>query len=517
MKDLPEDAVRRGRSLACLCLSLSFASPAFGEATRRHYCGPPPPAPATSKSSGEGAAPLPIDPGITQRRTENKRRPTPPVLFAKLAYGKQLETTTPDTAGNLTKIQYWDWNTDEGDIQSLLRCACPELQVQYHWQVVFLDRFDFSPRTLPCVYITGHVDFEFSDEQMAKLRRYVLAGGFILGEACCGDKEFAAAFERFVKKLFPNRPYRPVPADHPIYNAHHQVDEVAYTSEVTERVSDLPVLYGLNVGCRTAVIFSPYDLKRGWAGGKINPWTRGIADEHARKIGTNIVAYILGTVELGEQIARLKALHQQGGNKAGRFSFAQVRHSGDWDPNPTASSSFLQEVKDGSYLDANFDRVAIDLTDKKLGRYPFLYLTGHLEFEFSASERRALRKHLEAGGFLLVDNCCGRAQFEVSFRREFSEIFPGKKLKPLASNHPIFHTKEDIEQVEYNENVQYLQPDLKKPLLEGLDLAGRTVLVYCKYDLGNGWEKTTDPFANSYSPKDSLKLGLNIILYALTH
>jgi hypothetical protein len=500
-----------------LLFSLCLAVSASGEAKQRFYCGPPPPAPGTSKSAGEGAAPLPIDPGITQRRTENKRRPTPPILFAKLGYGKQLEAETPDTAGNVVKIHYWDWNTDEGDVQSLLNCACPALQVQYHWQVVFINRFDFSPRSLPCVYITGHVDFEFSEDQMAKLRNYVLAGGSLLGEACCGDEEFAKAFERFAKKLFPDRPFRPIPPDHPIYNGHYQVDEVAYTSQVTERVSNLPVLFGTNIGCRTAIIFSPYDLKRGWGGGKIHPWTRGIADEHARKIGTNIVAYILGTVELGEQISRLKALHQQGGNKAGRLSFAQIRHSGDWDPNPTAASSFLEEVRKGSFLDANFDRVGVDLTDKKLSEYPFLYMTGHLDFELSEAERKALRKHLESGGFLMVDNCCGRAQFDIAFRREFSKTFPNKRLEPLPLTHPIFHTLSDLKAVEYNENVRFLQSDLKKPLVEGLDIANRTVLAYCKYDLGNGWEKTTDPFASSYSAQDALKLGMNIVFYALTH
>lgn len=497
---------------------LSFTLSAInGQAVKRRYCGPPPPAPASTKSSGEGAVPLPIDPGITQRRTENKRRPTPPILFAKIGYGKQLEAMTPNTAGKMVKIKYWDWNTDEGDIQNLLKTACPSLQVQYHWQTIFIDRFDLTPRSLPCIYLTGHVNFEFNDGQIAKLRRYVTSGGFIFAEACCGDEEWAGAFKRLVKKMFPDRPFRAIPSDHPVYNAHYPVDEVEYTSEVTERVSSLPVLHGLNIGCRSAIIFSPYDLKRGWAGGQIHEWTRGIADAHARKIGTNIVSYILATIELGEQLASIKVLQNEGGSKSGRFSFAQIRHSGDWDPNPSAASNFLKEVKEGSFLNTNFDRVGVNLTDKRLGKYPFLYMTGHFDFEFTRAERQALKRHLESGGFLLVDNCCGRAQFDVAFRRELSNIFKKKRLVKLPPTHPIFHTREKIEKVEYNENVQYLQPNLDKPLIEGLDLAGRTAIVYCKYDLANGWEDSTGPFSSSYSPQDAIRLGLNIILYAMTH
>lgn len=490
---------------------------ASGEAARRRYCGPPPPAPASGKSAGEGAAPIPIDPGITQRRTENKRRPTPPVLIGKMGYGKMLKGETENTAGDVVEIEYWDWNTDEGDVQSLLSQACSALQVQYHWQTIFLDRFDFSPHTLPCIYLTGHVDFDFGEEALTKLRRYVLDGGFIFAEACCGDEEWAKAFERMVQKLFPDRPFRPIPPDHPIYNAHYSIDEVEYTSQVTERVSKLPVLFGLNIGCRMAIIFSPYDLKRGWAGGKIHPWTRGIADEHARKLGTNIVAYMLASADLGQQIARIKVLQEKAGNRDGRFTFAQVKHSGDWDPNPSAASHFLKEVKQGSFANVNLDRVGLDLTDPALGRYPFLYMTGHFEFKFSSEEQRALRRHLESGGFLLVDNCCGRAQFDLAFRREMAQVFPKPSLEKLPPEHAIFHTLEDLGEVEYNENVQFLQPELKAPQLEGLVLGDRTVLVYCKYDLGNGWERTVDPFASSVSPADSVRLGLNILLYALTH
>lgn len=503
------------RSLGALVAILSAL--ANGEGVRRRYCGPPPPAPASGKSAGEGAAPLPIDPGITQRRTENKRRPTPPILIGKLGYGKMLEGETPDTAGNITKIKYWDWNTDESDIQHLLNHSCSALQVQYHWQTLFIDRFDFSPHTLPCIYLTGHVDFDLADEQITKLRRYLLDGGFLFAEACCGDEEWAKAFERLVKNLFPDRPFRPIPPDHPIYNSHYAIDEVEYTSQVTERVSKLPVLYGLNIGCRMAIIFSAYDLKRGWEGGKIHPWTRGIADEHARKLGTNIVAYVLASADLGQQIARIKILQEKAGNKEGRFTFAQIRHSGDWDPNPSSASNFLREVKEGTFVNVNFDRTAMDLTDKNLGRSPFLYMTGHFEFKFTPDEQRALRRHLESGGFLLVDNCCGRAQFDLAFRHEISEIFPKHPLARLPSDHPIFHTLGDLDAVEYNENVQYLQPDLKSPQVEGLVLGGRLVLAYCKYDLGNGWEGTADPFASSLSAADSVKLGMNIILFALTH
>jgi hypothetical protein len=507
-------SVEHLRAVALLFLTMTLLC---AEAKKRQYCGPSPPAPSTGKAGGEGAPPLPIDPGITQRRSENKRRPTPPILFAKLGYGKQIEAMTPNTAGKMVKIRYWDWNTDEADIQTLLSHACPALQVRYHWQVVFMDRFNFSPRNVPCIYLTGHITFKFSDEEIMKLRRYVNEGGFIFGEACCGDEEWVEGFNKMVKRLYPERPFRAIPADHPIYNAHFTVNEVAYTSNVTERVSKLPVLHGLNIGCRTAIILSPYDLKRGWQGGKVHPWTRGIANKHARKIGTNIVAYMLATIELGEQIAKIKVIQEKTGSKPGRFPFAQIKHSGDWDPNPSAASNFLKEVKEGSFANVNFDRVAIDLTDKKLNKYPFLYMTGHFDFELGSKERDALRKHLDSGGFLLVDNCCGRAQFDVAFRRELSKVFPKKKLRRLSEQHAIFHTLFDIKKVEYNENVQFLQPDLDKPKVEGLTIGDRAAVVYCKYDLANGWEKTADPFGSSYSPQDAVKLGMNIILYAMTH
>jgi hypothetical protein len=53
--------------------------------------------------------------------------------------------------------------------------------------------------------------------------------------------------------------------------------------------------------------------------------------------------------------------------------------------------------------------------------------------------------------------------------------------------------------------------------LEGITIDGRLVVIYSKFDIGNGWEQF--PHAYSYGLKDesALQIGTNVIVYAITH
>ena len=66
--------------------------------------------------------------------------------------------------------------------------------------------------------------------------------------------------------IFPDRPLKVLAADHPLFECFYQVGDVQYRdgNKLTEKRA--PYLLGMNVGCRTAVIMSPFDLSCGWDG-----------------------------------------------------------------------------------------------------------------------------------------------------------------------------------------------------------------------------------------------------------
>ena len=75
----------------------------------------------------------------------------------------------------------------------------------------------------------------------------------------------------------------------------------------------------------------------------------------------------------------------------------------------------------------------------------------------------------------------------------------------------------DVRRVRYTPMLRQLQPDLQTPVIEGIDLAGVTSVIYSKYDIGCGWEMMEHPYAKGYGSRDALRLGMNILMYAETH
>jgi hypothetical protein len=163
-----------------------------------------------------------------------------------------------------------------------------------------------------------------------------------------------------------------------------------------------------------------------------------------------------------------------------------------------------------------FKRTCVSL-DSDLAGIPFLYMTGHEDFRLSPRERANLRSFLKTGGFLLANSCCGRRAFDVAFRREIRAVLPEIPLAPLSPDHPVFACHLRIGEVTYTPLVARERPGLKRPEMEGVEIDGALRVLYSHYDLGNGWEGVDHPFTRGLSPGDSIKCGVNAIVYAMTH
>ena len=59
--------------------------------------------------------------------------------------------------------------------------------------------------------------------------------------------------------------------------------------------------------------------------------------------------------------------------------------------------------------------------------------------------------------------------------------------------------------------------DLQDPMLEGVTKDGRLAVVYSRFNLGNGWERFPHPYSRGYASDDAIRLGVNILAYAMSH
>ncbi|OQY26462.1 MAG: hypothetical protein B6244_13405 [Candidatus Cloacimonetes bacterium 4572_55] len=196
-----------------------------------------------------------------------------------------------------------------------------------------------------------------------------------------------------------------------------------------------------------------------------------------------------------------------------KFTIARVKYlgGGDWYSNPSSLPNLLKELTKRTNIDAADKEVRIKLTDDDLFNYPYLYLNGHGNIRFTDEEVERLRLYLSNGGFLHADDNYG---MDKSFRREIKRVFPEEKFIDLPFSHEIYHIHYD-----FSAGPPKVHEHDGKPA-QGLGLFhdGRLVVYYTyESDLGDGWE---DPDVHNDPPdkrEQALRMGINIIVYSLTH
>ncbi len=473
-------------------------------------CGPPPPAKPQRRTAAESFPPLPL-PATPLRRSEKKREPSPPALVGKVILG-DVKWVTRDGQ----RYSYRDWMTDPNDIRNLLRWTNRQLNIRYRAVDSSLPEFSYNPTELPILYFTGHDAFEVPETLLPKLRQYCIDGGTILGDACCGAEDFDRAFRALSHSLFPQRPMKRVPPDHPLYSSFYHITTVRYKEEKREW-TDRPCLESVDLGCRSAIVYTGgYDCSCGWDG-HLHEHGKRIMPGDARNLGANIVTYCLATYELARFLSTEPIYHQAGDPTRDQLVIAQVRHDGDWDPQPAAMAVLLKHLAENSTVEVKFTKESVDLKTIDAFAHPILYLTGHEDFTWTTEEVENLRRYLAAGGVLFANACCGRTSFDEAFRREIRRVLPDHKLGRLPADHPVYRSVYPITRIEYTPLVLHEQPGMVQPALEGIILENQLRVVYSSYGMTNGWSGAPNPYARGLEREDALRVGINILVYAMTH
>ena len=198
---------------------------------------------------------------------------------------------------------------------------------------------------------------------------------------------------------------------------------------------------------------------------------------------------------------------------------------------PDADRNFASQFEKVTGLKCDTNGVVLELTDPELKQHPFIYIAegGHLHL--SDDEVRSLREYLLGGGFLMVDDFWGEAEWQ-SLVEEFSRAFPDRKPMDLPIDHELFRSFYQIREKpqvpsittgiqSQRTGVTWERTDGKEAHYRGLvDDKGRLMAVFChNTDLGDGWERAdADPYyLREFSLKKAYPMGINIVVYALSH
>lgn len=213
----------------------------------------------------------------------------------------------------------------------------------------------------------------------------------------------------------------------------------------------------------------------------------------------------------------LRPAPAQAASESSKFVFALIQHGGNFDPRPNGFRRIAWEIAKRTSIEVGLDSKVVRLSDPELFRYPLLVLTGDGDFPpFSEVELEGLRRHLNFGGLLLVDDASGQpgGAFDRAARRELARVLPSATIGRIPSDHVLFKSF-------YLLNGAYGRTASASPS-DGIALQDRLAVIFSPSDLQGAVAR--DSFGNweyelSQGGREqrewAVRFGVNIAMYAL--
>jgi hypothetical protein len=195
------------------------------------------------------------------------------------------------------------------------------------------------------------------------------------------------------------------------------------------------------------------------------------------------------------------------------LTIARLRYGGggDWYWGRSSIPNMHQFLAENTNIAVVDQEINVQATDPELYNYPFLFLTGHGNIKLTDQEVAGLRQYLIAGGFLFANDSYGLIQ---AFKREMKRVFPEKELVELPFSHEIYHCLYEFP----NGLPKIHEHDNKPPQGFGIIWEDRLVVFFdYESDIGDGWEDYEVHHDPPEKHQAALKMGANIITYAMTH
>ncbi len=437
--------------------------------------------------------------------TQPRNPPQSPVMFIKLDLGNP---------------RYW--NVTPNDLDGLLMEIKARMGLSYRMEVRSLDQIKADPEKNPVLYLSGHYHFAFTPAQRALLRKFMMAGGMMVFDSGLGSKPFYDSARRELRLIFRDAPLQRLSSDHPVFRSYYEIPRVHYGEGVRAgggRVDDnAPWIEGVTIHCRTVAVLSRWGMAIGWQKGAREDQP-AYSSEDAIRLGVNLFSYAHALRGWTKQTSVIGPLIDPASAPSGdRLFVGQIRYEGEWNPRPSAFPMLLKTFNQRTAVPVRLDIRELRLNDSRVFDSPILYLTGHEGFRFSNEDISMLRKYLASGGFLYAEACCGRRGFDQAFRAEMGRVFPGKIIARIQPDNDVFSIPNVVKKMSVTPSLaNLLGTTVVAPKLEGFELNGHLTVIYSPYGLAGSWEMTQNPYALGYNDAESLRLGQNILMYALTH
>lgn len=196
---------------------------------------------------------------------------------------------------------------------------------------------------------------------------------------------------------------------------------------------------------------------------------------------------------------------------------------------PDAEIHFTTAVNRLTNISAFGDSRHMEISDPRLGDYPFLFMQQPGQGNWRPTDKDAaiLRDYFKRGGFMLVDDFHGEYEWDV-FQQAISKVLPDRPIVEIPDDDPIMHVFYDLSDRKQLPGLRHLRQGRDGSIvvqMEGpvhwrgiYDEKGRLIVAMnFNMDMGDSWEHADDPWYPAEMTGQAYRLGINYLMYSMTH
>ncbi|MBK5294254.1 MAG: DUF4159 domain-containing protein [Acidobacteriia bacterium] len=218
------------------------------------------------------------------------------------------------------------------------------------------------------------------------------------------------------------------------------------------------------------------------------------------------------------------------------FAFARLRYQpmrngyygragGSWATDyPKADRQFVQGVRRLTRIHTRSVEQVVDLESDEIFNFPWVYATEVGRWDLKEGQVKKMREYLLKGGFMMTDDFHGTFEWDV-FMASMQRVFPDRPVVDLENKEEIFHVLYNLDdkfqvpgiQMFYTGRI-YEQDGIEARWRGIHDDQGRLMVAIChNMDLGDAWEWADHPRYPEKYASLAYRIGVNYIIYAMTH
>jgi hypothetical protein len=316
------------------------------------------------------------------------------------------------------KLQYkGNWNNRPRDLASFTHWMRSQYEDPFHWQIIQIDTPVQQWHDAPILYIAGSTKPEFTDEQLEKIRTYVLQGGTLLTVAECNAPGFQQGIREVYGRLFPQWELTVVQGDDPLRTTPHQLPPA-------------PELYKISNGVRTIAVHSDFDLSRYWQ------MRQTATAKVTFQIGANVAYHLTDRFLLRPRGTTHWPDEVDLADPEGKIRIGLIRHGANYNAEPLALERLARMM---GHLHKVEVQVAppVEIEELAESDLDLAILTGTGRLTLSAQQQQKLKEFTEAGNMLLMTPMGGSDEFSRDSSGLLRKIYGAGNVLPLPETSDI--------------------------------------------------------------------------------